>query len=980
MVNSVNGFTASVQSGTLQVSVGPDTFDMALAGLDYGLAPQSLGTALTTASGNRVDLNYGTLDEWYVNGPVGLEQGFTVPVLPSSEAGGSLAVELSLGGDLTAVVSTAGNALTLTRPDGSAALGYNGLTACDATRRTLPATLEVQRINGHQELLIHVDTAGAHGPITIDPFVQAAKLTASDGAAGDNLGCSVAISGSTVVVGSPDNTYMVANPIKRSGAGLVYVFTEPSSGWADMTETATLIASDGSVGNEFGASVSISGNTLVVGAPSATVGENAQGAAYVFTGSGSAWTQSAKLTASDGEPYDDFGRSVSISGITVVVGAQWAKVNGNADQGAAYVFAKPSSGWANMTQTAKLTASSGAAGDYFGQSVSISGNAVVVGAWGVGGSYQGAAYVFTEPSSGWANMTQTAEFTASDAAAYAQFGWSVSISGNTVVVGANYATLGNSGLGYQGAAYVFTEPASGWATMTQTAELTASDGTYDNEFGNSVSISGNTVAVGAPDAAVGGNDQQGATYVFTEPSSGWDNMTETANVTASDGTTNNWFGTSVVIGGNIVVVGAPGAASGDTSDLGAAYLVETPAPTVTGISPAAGPLAGGTSMTITGTNLANATAVMFGQTAASIVSDSGTQITVTSPPGSGTVDVTVVTPEGISPISSADQFSYYGSVPAITSISPTRGPVAGGTLVTITGTSLANATAVMFGQITASIVSDSATQILLETPAETAAIVDVTVTTSNGTSTTSSADRFAFVYPDAPAITSVNNTTFTSGMTGSFSVTDTGYPTPTFSESGALPSGVSFTSAGVLNGTPTAGTSGTYPIVITASNGLSPNATQAFTLFVAASGGQATLETELTAPSSVWYDQAATLSLTYKNTGTAAMAAPLLVLSPTQDGRTGALLTLDPSLKGQGLDTATAPNGYSETIDILGSGVMPGVLGPGESVTVPVYYGGWLTNQWEFSAPNPTFSVGALTEANTVPIQWSALKLFLATR
>jgi hypothetical protein len=371
----------------------------------------------------------------------------------------------------------------------------------------------------------------------------------------------------------------------------------------------------------------------------------------------------------------------------------------------------------------------------------------------------------------------------------------------------------------------------------------------------------------------------------------------------------------------------------------------------------------------------NPPTVFFGSTAGTIVSVSATQIVATSPvAGTGTVDVTVVTPDGTSPVCSADQFSYYGAAPAVNSISPTVGPVAGGISVTITGTSLANATAVMFGATAASIVSDTATQIVVASPAENAGTVDVTVTTANGTSPTSSADRFAFVYTAAPAITSMNSTTFTSSMTGSFSVTASGYPTPTFSESGSLPSGVSLTPAGVLSGTPPAGTSGTYPIVITASNSLSPSATQAFTLIVAMPGGQATLVTELTAPSSVWYDQAATLTLTYKNTGTAAMAAPLLVLTPTQDDQSGALLTLDSSLKGESLDTATVPNGYSETIDILGSGVMPGVLGPGESVTVPVYYAGWLTNQWTFSAPNPTFSVGAITEANTTSIQWSDIR------
>ena len=131
-----------------------------------------------------------------------------------------------MGGDLTGTVNAAGDGLTLTRPDGSAALGYTGLTAYDATGKSLPASLEVQTEGGRQELLIHVNDAGAQGPITIDPFVQEAKLTASDGAVDDNFGGSVAISGNTVVVGAPDATVG-----GNSGQGAAYVFTESGSGW-----------------------------------------------------------------------------------------------------------------------------------------------------------------------------------------------------------------------------------------------------------------------------------------------------------------------------------------------------------------------------------------------------------------------------------------------------------------------------------------------------------------------------------------------------------------------------------------------------------------------------------------------------------------------------------------------------------------------------------------------------------------------------
>ena len=408
-------------------------------------------------------------------------------------------------------------------------------------------------------------------------LIQQAKLTASDGAANAVFGRAVAVSGNTMVVGAYHAT------VGGIEQGAAYVFTESGSTW---TQTAELTASDGAAGNLFGMSVSISGNTLVVGADEATVGGIKQGAAYVFTESGSAWTQTAELTPSDGAAGDGFGGSVAISADdTIVVGAYSAAVGGNADQGAAYVFTEPASGWVNTTQTAKLTASDGAAHDQFGESVAIDSatDTVVAGAYNAtvgGNSGQGAAYVFTAPASGWVNATQTATLTASDGAAGAFFGRSVSISDSTLVVGANEATVGGNAT--QGAAYVFTEPSGGWAgNLTQTAKLTSSDGRggddfgvgelFGDGFGDSVSISGSTVVVGAANAW-GGNIGQGAAYVFTEPASGWANMTQTQKLTASDGAAGDAFGGSVSISGGTVVAGATGATVGGNALQGAAYV------------------------------------------------------------------------------------------------------------------------------------------------------------------------------------------------------------------------------------------------------------------------------------------------------------------------------------------------------------------------------------------------------------------------
>ena len=181
-------------------------------------------------------------------------------------------------------------------------------------------------------------------------------------------------------------------------------------------------------------------------------------------------------------------------------------------------------------------------------------------------------------------------------------------------------------------------------------------------------------------------------------------------------------------------------------------------PTVTGLAPNAGPLAGGTTVTITGTNLSLASAVKFGTLNASGVTVvSATKITATAPAvvAAGPVDVTVTTPGGTSATGAADEYTYTNG-PSVASISPSSGPSAGGTSVTITGANLANATAVKFGSNTATVNSNTATQIVALAPAGSAGTVDVTVATAGGTSATSPADQYTYAAP--PTVSSISPT------------------------------------------------------------------------------------------------------------------------------------------------------------------------------------------------------------------------------
>jgi hypothetical protein len=335
-------------------------------------------------------------------------------------------------------------------------------------------------------------------------FEQVAKLTRSDLAAGDIFGFSVAISGDTVAIGAHQNDADDYN------SGAVYIYQKPVSGWTDMNQTAKLVASDGANGDFLGYSVAIDGDTVV----SCTMGNIHS--AYVFQKPVSGWantTQTAKLSASDGIAGDQFGISVAISGDTVVVGAYEEEEVGNNSTGSAYVFVKPASGWMSTNETAKLTASDAENWDFFGKSVAIDGDTIAISAFGddEGGNYNvGSVYIFEKPPTGWETTTQDAKLTASDAFSDDNLGLSVSINGDRVVAGSYDANNA-----YAGAAYLFKKPPSGWSDSMEDAKFTASDIEAGDTFGFSVSISGNRALIGSycdDDAGF----CSGSAYVFKE--------------------------------------------------------------------------------------------------------------------------------------------------------------------------------------------------------------------------------------------------------------------------------------------------------------------------------------------------------------------------------------------------------------------------------------------------------------------------------
>jgi hypothetical protein len=290
-------------------------------------------------------------------------------------------------------------------------------------------------------------------------------------------------------------------------------------------QQVVLAAADGAVGDHLGGPVALGGDTALVGAWHK---HGAAGAAYVFVRRENGWLQQAELSVRDGRPGDWFGVSVALSGDIALVGAPFA-----GQAGAAYVFVRDGSHW---TQQARLSAHDGAPGDWFGRSVALRGNTALVGAW-YKNTHIGAAYIFVRTGRHW---TQQAKLTASDGVAEDYFGTAVALSGDTALVG---AVGKNDGAG---AAYVFVRRGSRWR---QQAALTARNGVAEDTFGSAVALAGNTALVGAGFA----HKLAGATYVFVRDGSHW---TQQAELTARDGTMQDWFGWSVALGDNTALVGA----------------------------------------------------------------------------------------------------------------------------------------------------------------------------------------------------------------------------------------------------------------------------------------------------------------------------------------------------------------------------------------------------------------------------------------
>jgi hypothetical protein len=409
--------------------------------------------------------------------------------------------------------------------------------------------------------------------VTNTPFNYLAKLTASDAVDSDYFGFSVSVSNGVAVSGAWLQDQATTN------GGAAYVYHRDQGGTDNWGEAAMINAADSATSDFFGWSVAVSNNVAIVGAFREDNAETDAGSAYVFyrdQGGADNWGQVKKLTASPieiPEPGDRLGVSVAIDNDVALVGAyQDDGTHGNSlsdQRGAAYVYHRDEGGANNWGVTNKLEAAVSEVGARFGWSVSVSNNIAVAGAYLMdsGGTDMGAAYVFYRDQGGSGNWGRVANITASDAADSDQFGYSISINNDTLVVGAPLADSGGTDMG---AAYVFYRDQGGADTWGEVAVINAPDAADSDQFGYSVSVSGDYIAVGAPYADEGGSDQ-GAVYVFYRDHGGPDNWGQIKKLTASDPENDDQFGLSVSLDVPDAVVGAH-YEDGSGTDQGAPYM------------------------------------------------------------------------------------------------------------------------------------------------------------------------------------------------------------------------------------------------------------------------------------------------------------------------------------------------------------------------------------------------------------------------
>lgn len=472
-------------------------FQMQLTGVGGVTAIKPVSKAVTLVSDNKLTYQRKRLNEWYINDPQGLEQGFTInKPLEKRE----MVLQFSLGGNVSPRLVEGGQALKLVTAKGKS-LSYKGLKAWDANGKVLPTKF---KLSGANQLLLNVAVADAKYPVTIDPWLAEEQQVTP--------GTAVAISGNTAVIfGSNSGS-------NGSASDNLFFFTYDGSNWSlqDSVLAVPFMTS-------FAGGLSIDGNTVAIGTST-----NGVGNVKVYTRSGNnTWSEEATLTPSPNTPGSGFGSALDIgsAGITTIIGAP--------NESKVYVFQKTYiNAVANWSLQNTLMPSDGAAGDRFGQAVAMSATGdIIVGAISHN-NFKGAAYIFNPTgASTWTEQQKLSLNTNSEFV----FGSSVDISGDTATVG----TEGNTHI-FERATAMSPGALSTWSEVQSLTNM--QNGKVDGD----IVIASTTQSPPTGDRSIA---------VFTKNSAGW---VERLKLAASDGQSGNGFPAKIDIFGKKVIAAAPG--------------------------------------------------------------------------------------------------------------------------------------------------------------------------------------------------------------------------------------------------------------------------------------------------------------------------------------------------------------------------------------------------------------------------------------
>ncbi|HUB35212.1 MAG TPA: IPT/TIG domain-containing protein [Solirubrobacteraceae bacterium] len=744
------GVRGQLDAHAIELHAAGGSLSMALRGLGRGARLRSPAAFAASAHANRVTYAGAGLAQWYAAGPLGLEQGFTLARRPAGGAA-PLTFALALGGSLHAV--KAGSEVRFLTSTGKLALRYGGLSATDARGHHLPVSMQLRG----QRLLVHVSDRGARYPLHIDPLIQQGeKITASGEEGEGGFGFSVALSadGDTAIVGAPAEAGYV---------GSAWVFTRTGSTWTQ--QGGKLTGAEESGPGEFGYSVALSsdGDTaLVSGAGDA----GGTGAVWVFTRTGTSWSQQGeKLTGGGESGKGDFGFHVALSsdGDTALIGG----VSDDNLVGAAWVFTRAGTSWSQQGE--KLTGEEESGEGEFGYSVALSGDgrtALIGGPTDNGGV--GAAWAFTRAGGGWSEQGE--KLTGAEESGAGEFGFSEALSSD-----GDSALIGGAGdEGSVGAAWLFTRSGGGFSQQGE--KLRGGEESGNGQYGFDVALSsdGETGVVSGPNDnhAVGA-----AWFLSSEPHGGLilSGYCESlgyhgyeggspvillkGEVAGPDYAYENWACQNEA--GETATIAATGPApsmddacqhenpglstyalAGDENNAfsWACYLIP---PKVSSIEPASGLASGGTEVTIKGSGFVEGASVNIGGEAQEVHVLSETEITATTPASeAGGYEVVVADGNGTS--SAGPTYTYTEPV-TVTSLEPGSGERAGGNEVTIHGSGFAPGASVSFGGSPGTEVDVSSSTTLTALAPSGTGTVNVRVTVGGETSPETFSDRYSYV-------------------------------------------------------------------------------------------------------------------------------------------------------------------------------------------------------------------------------------------